>query len=300
MGVILEAKEDGKNGPELLDVLSKIEPRNVRNAIVKADEPGHAVTPSAPTRVDCDVLVNGAGAAVSDSALALRSATSAFWGDAFPSGVRDQRRPISTITDALLTMPIPALTAEVFAEPTAGSPSTPAQSTPNHADGSSPAQQLAEEEADDTFILKNLKRKRRLVANIGTKPSQVDDVAEQNDEVDISNEGEALANEHLERKRAKREARRLRKLERNGQIDVNGTAVEVNAAEEEPFDYASAPSIINPPQEEGSGGRGGKRDGRKKQEGVAGMMDSRRAMDTPKGLPRAQKERAGRSMTYKS
>ena len=60
--------------------------------------------------------------------------------------------------------------------------------------------------------------------------------------------------------------------------------------DEEPFDYASAPTMLNSSQ-------GGPQRGRKKEKKQVDPYA--KSLDAPKGLPRVQRERAGKSMTYK-
>ena len=118
----------------------------------------------------------------------------------------------------------------------------------------------------------------------------------QSDEVSLDTEEDQLSRAKVHRKKAKKEAKAAKRAAR--QITVaDGEALTNGAAtldeQEQPFDYVSAPSILNPPREE----RGGAKDGRKKP-----VDPYKKALDTPKGLPRApgSKERPGRSMTYKS
>ena len=62
--------------------------------------------------------------------------------------------------------------------------------------------------------------------------------------------------------------------------------------DEEAFDYASAPSILNPPR---------KTIQELKAERKASKVKDpyKKSMDAPKGQARAQKERAGKTMTFK-
>lgn len=323
VGVIVKGKEGGKNGMELEEVHKRVEPERERGALANAVEPSHAVAGFVPKNA---ALVNGTSSA---NPLALRSAISAFWGDAFESSAHDQRRLMSTNTGGVsLTVPMPPLTAEIFADPADVASSMPVRySLPvnRDAESSSPGQQAEEE--GDVFVLKELSRKRkRQHSTVDEQAAPVRGMASQSDEVPISDEEQPIR----ERERhAKKMARNENKRDNNNTALADGVAAqndEVSASDEEtkrvrdkiarklarkeakraaklagegtanddegdPFDYASVPSILNPPREDGRGVS----DGRKKQ-----VDPYRKALDTPKGLPRVQKERAGRSMTYKS
>ena len=58
------------------------------------------------------------------------------------------------------------------------------------------------------------------------------------------------------------------------------------------FDYASAPSILNPPKKSIQELRAERKASKVKD-------PYKKSMDAPKGQARVQKERAGRSMTFK-
>ena len=69
------------------------------------------------------------------------------------------------------------------------------------------------------------------------------------------------------------------------------------AEEEEPFDYANAPSILTPADE---AGRKRKKDSKKggKKGRMEGVDPYKKATDAPKGLPRGQRERIGEAGTF--
>ena len=269
VNVIVKAKEAGKDGPDMVELMSKIEPQFPRKPA--REEHAHSVAAFVPQA--STPAVSGAGTVI--SALPLRSSTSAFWGPAFGNSTHEDRRAMSTVSNVILSVPLPPLTAEVFADPAEAAstfvkPSEPSSSV------ATPAEDPQEAE-DDVFILKQLGKKRKR-----TEP--LDGMAAQSDEVAIPDEETERLREKAERKKAKKEAKRAMKAAEIGV--ANGTVDE----EEAPFDYASAPSMLNPPRESKEEMRA-----RKKKE----VNPYAKAMDAPKGLPRAHKERAGRSMTYK-
>lgn len=304
--IIVNAKEGGKDGPELAEVLAKIETphKNFKSAPASADkieEPVHAVK-----YFEQNIPATAAhGIGVSPAIpLAIRSTTSTFWGNAFGSSLHDheQQRGISTTGSrgrVELRVPLPALTAEVFADPTDLAVSSPFPATEAATSSPTPIQRnTAEAVDDDVFVIRDLKRKRQdqneneneneETPATTAPPTQIN--GEPNaEEEEQTDEETTLLRAKIAEKEAKKEAKRLAKLAR--------TAPSHAQSRQEPFDYASAPSFLNPPREELSGGR---KDG-KGEKGTGRMLDPyKKALDTPKGLPRAQRERAGKSGSWKS
>jgi len=164
--------------------------------------------------------------------------------------------------------------------------STPARPSAHPSSDPPPAEEEPVEREDDVFVLKQLGKKRKRTP----EPAVIDGMAAQSDEVAIGGDGETeRLRAKAERKQARKEAKRAAKMSAEG---TEGGIGEIdNAGDEMPFDYASAPSMLNPPRES----REKMRERRKKE-----INPYAKSMDAPKGLPRVQKERAGRSMTYKS
>ena len=190
-----------------------------------------------------------------------------FWG-----GNANQSRSMSTVPDIQLSVPMPPLNSEVFSETAASeaalmeTPSVP-----------SPEQPAPEEPQDDTFILKQLGRNKKRKLD-DSAVAESDALATQTDEVTIDPAADR-AQQKAERKRLKKEAK--------AQQDVSAPV-----EDEEAFDYAAAPSILNPPR---------KTIQELKAERKASKVKDpyKKSMDAPKGQARAQKERAGKSMTFK-
>jgi exosome complex exonuclease RRP6 len=200
----------------------------------------------------------------------LRSGTSMFWG----GNSQQQSRSLSAVPDVQLSVPMPPLNSEVFSE-TAASEATQMEPPP----APSPEQPLPEEPQDDTFILKQLGRnKKRKLDDSAPTPVESDALATQTDEVTIDPANDR-AYQKAERKRLKKEAKAKQE-------------VSAPAEDEEAFDYTTAPSILNPPR---------KTNQELKAERKASKVKDpyKKSMDAPKGQARAQKERAGRSMTFK-
>ncbi len=286
VSIIIRAKDAGKDGPEVMAILDKVEPRSA-TAVAKQDASSRSVAPyvQKPTAA---VPTNGL---MGPPALPLRIPTSAFWGDAFESSVHapDQQKSLSTAFAPLeLSVPLPALTAEVFADPADVEIYMPVREKPATPQTNGTPTQTTDN--DDVFVLKDLGKKRKR-ATRDNADAQPDGVAAQNDEVAIDG-GAEQAIAKAERKKAKKEARRAEKLAAQGAVaSSDGVELaEVDGGAEEPFDYANAPSILNPPRED----RKQMRERKKKE-----VNPYAKSLDTPKGLPRVQMERAGRTMTYK-
>ncbi|KAI6987960.1 hypothetical protein KC332_g8291 [Hortaea werneckii] len=301
VSVIVRAKEDGKNGPDMVEVMSKIEPQFPRKP-AQRQEQNHSVAAFLPQRQQSGAA--SGGPVVAANPRALRSDQSSFWGPAFsPSSQKpgaEQRRAMAT-ANIDLSVPLPPLTAEVFADPAealatpvkSSEPATPAASTP----ADTPK---AEDQDDDVFVLKQLgggkKRKRQQPSAFDQEQEKaLDGLAQGNDEVALPSAEEEANQQRTksERKRAKKEAKKAKKTA-DGGVGPNGTSdgLDNNNDDDDdvPFDYTSAPSMLNPPRES--------KEDRKKREKKQ-VDPYKKAMDAPKGLGRNQRERAGRTMTYR-
>jgi exosome complex exonuclease RRP6 len=182
-----------------------------------------------------------------------------------------------------LKIPLPSLTAEIFADQSGEDLQvTPLQSQPV----SEPDPTPADEEDEDVFILNEMNRKRKRGSDKAIVHN--DGMAAQSDEVAIPDEELERQREKQERRRVKKEAKRAARRAASGTEPVAET-VNGEITGEQPFDYNSAPSMLNPPRES----REEMRERKKKE-----INPYAKSLDTPKGLPRSQKERAGKSMTY--
>ena len=269
VSVIFKAKESGLDGPEMAEVLATIEPRFPRK-FSTTREAAHSVAAFVPKAW---APANG-----SISSLPLRSVTSAFWGRALNKiGLQQQRRTASTLPDVALTVPLPPLTAKVFAD-------EPDVASATDLPGSHPEPESApagDDVDEDVMVLGNLRRKA------GKRKRSPDGMAAQSDEITVPDDSAELARERAAKKQAKKEAKRAAQRARD--------VAEGRTVEEAPFDYASAPSILNPCDE-------GEREGRDKGSGKKKRKEANpyaKVLDTPRGLPRAQKEKAGKSLTYR-
>lgn len=299
VSVVTKARAEGVNGPEMADVLAEI-------------EGAHAHKP-APAAVAPYVARAAAAAANSTPQPApqigqpVRTQTSSFWGKLWNGLWQQQRRPLTT--DVQLAVPLPALTAQLFADPADASTLTQQKVAVDPGARAEHAFVRAEERPlekrdDGIFVIKQLGggagRKRKLddlaserVAESSDSPAGQAGFDDQDDEMAVP-DLEAVAAEEKARRRAERKAaKRLKKQQQaqegeedqDGAVAMNGDGEE--ATEPTPFDYASAPSVLNKPRE------------RQKKGQERGFNPYKKALDAPKGLGRVQKERAGKSATFK-
>ena len=178
---------------------------------------------------------------------------------------------MSIVPDVQLSVPMPPLNSEVFSETAASEAALMETSS-----APSPEPQAPEAPQDDTFILKQLGRNKK--RKLDEPVPAPDALATQTDEVTIDPVADR-AQQKAERKRLKKEAKARQE-------------VSAPVEDEEAFDYAAAPSILNPPR---------KTIQELKAERKASKVKDpyKKSMDAPKGQARGQKERAGKSMTFK-
>ncbi|KAF2087190.1 hypothetical protein K490DRAFT_66056 [Saccharata proteae CBS 121410] len=272
VATIVKAKAAGAEGPEMSEVLARIDgvpaqPSNPSNSIALSAAFAELKTPVvAPTNQP------------------IRAEASKFWGAAFASSLWQQRR--NAATDAIrLAVPLPQLTAEIFAD--SSDKATPTTSVDpgaraEHAFVKADDRPTKKEE-DEIFIVKQMggrKRKHQDVASTESQatssPVNAKNLEDGTDVVAIQAELDPEA-EKKAAKKAKKEAKKAAQAAEQEQQE-----------EEEAFDYATAPSVLNAAKEQ-----------RPNKKAKKEFNPYAKAMDAPKGLGRVQKERAGRSATFK-
>lgn len=275
LAVISKAKQEGANGPDMHAVLNEVNIKLHGPLAYEMPAPktnAQPAVPSGPTIATGPAL----NRITSQAAAGIRSTISRFWGSAF-SNSGGQKRPLSSAT---LSVPLPPLSAEVFAETTeSAAPPTPAAPTPKST-VSTPA--TAGQEDDSIFTLKLLGRKRKS-----------DAITSDGDALATNNDVVGLPDEEEERRARKAEKKAAKRAKKEAEADA-AAALE----EEEAFDYKTAASVLNANKPDGSRGRRDDKKGKKGRETKA-FNPFVKAMDAPKGLPRAQKEKAGKSMTFR-
>ena len=285
VAVVARAKEEGIDGPELADVLTKInDMREAEKAAKYASE--------TPKKALAEPVVTAVEAAPLQSGVALpaeRMSSSDFWGGLWSTTPQFDRQ--NTI-DVALALPLPPLTAEIFAETNGKSEAdTPKAEKPQHTFVPK-EDRPQEDQRTDMFVVKQLggkKRKRAEASEAGTPAKPALDPMT-NDEIMLDGNQE----DDEEAARAARKA--ARKAEKK-QKKKEAQAASLNDPGEPAFDYANAPTVLHAADEQAKkDARDRKKDKKDKKkkgfQGFAGLMDA------PKGLPRAQKEIAGRSKTF--
>lgn len=337
LAVIATAKEEAVDAEEMPDLIKQSE----IHIYGEPTEEELALAPAAVPAVT-DAAVRGAPAHPSDSAL-QRSLVSSFWGSLLTK-VSSQRRQMATMSDVHLSVPLPPLTAEVFADPASvfndalPNPDTPVKTE----------QPSIERKAEEVFTLKQINHSSKATANdTGVKGDM------NSDEIALDADAAEAASSKAARKAARR-ARKAAKRASLGPTDAdpddviesdhleihisNDRAANGNREDEEAFDYASAPTVLHGAEaierknlhdlKESKRKRREERENAKKKRrsgdghadanitggieagaqtasgdigaGAGGFNPFVKALDAPKGLPRAHREKAGRSKTFKA
>lgn len=303
VGTIVRAKEAGADGPEMWEVFAKSQ------VALPTTAPTTSVAQSTAFR-------ELARPVVSDTSL-IRSEQSSFWGKAFPCSLWQQRRFAAT-ESIRLAVPLPQLTAEIFTDP--ADAASAKEEEEKHIDPAARAEHAyiraedrpKKDEDDGVFVIKQLGGRKRKLADLAAADAAGESAetsqeatprsgAESDNDMEIQEDVVALPDEVEDRKTAKKAAKKAKREQKrqkkkqaqqgNGSADT-GEDTE-DKAEEEPFDYASAPSVLNAtpskPEKKGKKGKKGKKE----------FNPYARAADAPKGLGKVQKERAGKSATFK-
>ncbi|PSK38486.1 hypothetical protein B9Z65_6039 [Elsinoe australis] len=321
LAVIRAAKERAPNETEMRDALREIETHIYGEPMIDVrpapTQPTQATVQSQPQEPKPLPSHSAAPPPQPQTPLsALRATISTFWGSAFAG----QKRKHSTLSKPRMHIPLPPLTAEIYAPPTT-TPSTtqslPAStaSTPATNGVATPASNAKSE----IFTLRDKKGEKRKrqdasAAAAASTPARGggDGLATNEDEVSIT------PDLHEEEKR-KREAKRRRKEEkraRKARTSLDGEdlagmaegiemvgAEEVEEQEEGDFDYANAKSVLNANAERERDERRMLKEGKKRDKGDKGKKEpftmAKGLGDVKRGLGRRQKEGGGRSMTFK-
>lgn len=291
VSVVFQARQIGAEGPDMVDVLTEVERKFPHQRKILKEPPSTSVAAYLPRVAEAKRNDAAMSNEAPTSTLPLRSTMSTFWGSAFDSSSHQDSRSVPAVVDVELSVPLPPLTAEVFADPMSDTTATPAKPLQSSSEVSTPVfQPTTKRDEDEIFILKQLgqKRKRPTSPIPSAMNGTADGMAQQEDEVAISDDGTQHTGLKTQKRKMKKEAKRLAK--RAAAEDADAT-VDGDGVEEEPFDYANAPSMLHPPRPS----REEMRERKKKE-----VNPYAKSLDAPKGLPRKQRERAGRSMTYKS
>lgn len=280
--IIKHAKSVGPTGPEMKNLMS----------VGQFDSNDHVVKANEVKRTQISTNVGTADRAVEQSSRSdsmARAKVSHFWGPTVFVDVSSPMPKVQLNDDKLqLALPMPELTAEVFEDHKATGKIAALMA---HVDAGTRAEhQYARDKKtkeDDNFIVKQLggsgKRKAVHLENASEPVS-----TEEDDKVLRASHIEAKVEQHqsVDAKPCRtKEEKQQRKLERKRQKAI-GSAEKEGSKEVEPFDYASAPSVLH--AKHNVNGR------------TEGVNPYTKASDAPKGMRKLQKEVAGKSFTFNS
>lgn len=304
--LISKAKSAGVNGPAMTDAITatanKLYPQDRR--IVQA-----AVTAAPEITAPPTAAALFEKPSLATSALPIRADASRFWGNSVASSLRDsqQKRSMSTSTNGVsLALPLPHLTAQLFMDP---AEAAKAEQQRQAADASARAEHAymkkvdrPQPSQDDVFIVKQAGggRKRKLdddapepvsssrpsLPGLTSPQSAENGLDENSDEVQLEgNHYEQSAQRKALQKAAKKAAKRAAR--ENAAIQSNGSGGIITDEPLAPFDYSTAPSVLNPAKS-----------GNDKEAEKKGFNPYAKALDTGTGARRRHGERPGKSGTF--
>ncbi|KAH8727224.1 ribonuclease H-like domain-containing protein [Phaeosphaeriaceae sp. PMI808] len=283
VNVIIRAKKEGIDGPELNDVLQTVKDMRVTKYSQLETPIKVASAPVAPISRQAPLLET----AITDT-LAARAPASKFWGKLWTGSLGRQERSMSSLA-VNLALPLPPLTAEIFANANEVSNHIALQTEKPKHTFVPKEDRPQEDDRTDLFVVKQLggKKRKRTEAPIDQTLSTTALDPMNDDEIMIDQE----ESEEAIRAREKAEKKALRKQKKKEQA---AQAANLNYDDEPAFDYVNAPSILHAND---ANGKKGKKDKKKKGAGFTAFSGM---TDAPKGLPRSQKDKAGRSRTFQS
>lgn len=271
LDLIKNAKAEGPNGPSMIEVLR---PESAA-AVTKSRAPASIVKFAEPFEAKTLVAVIDEGE--------LRSGSSTFWGGAFGSSIWDAPSASPKNDDLRLAVPLPALSSEIFAT----RPQSQVLVEPKPAQEDHISLSSEPKKEDEAFtIRRGSKRKSDVVSD--AEDSEDDEIEVSEKSLKKREKAERKA-ARKEEKRAKKAAKKAAKGDAGGSNEVSGKAEDVEM-DDEPFDYSKAESVLHGKKPDMS--KGG--DKKKPFDPYA------KSADAPKGMRRAQTERAGRSHTFKN
>lgn len=289
LSIINDAKQDGLSGPELNDVLKTIDDmKEARYA--QSETPKKTETALVAPAPQFAPLLG----TVPTATPAVRAPASKFWGKLWHANMTHQDRPMSTLS-VDLALPLPPLTAEIFASGTGVSDAaTPKNEQPKHT--FVPKEDRPQEDTRaDVFVLNQLGGKKRKRTEAPEAPEAAQSPAVP--ALDPMHDDEIMIDQDSEEAIRAREKAAKKALKKQKKREEAARAANPDAEAEPVFDYANAPSVLHANNDHGKKGKKDKKEKKKKNPQFApfsGMTDA------PKGLPRAQKEAAGRSRTFLS
>ena len=294
--VIKRGKAQGQTGPDMNEFL-KAHPATIAYETDKAERLSKIKATQATIIPSvAQVLKNEIHNA---PIAAVRAESSQFWGSTI-NGYKRQRLNDSLEHQPLqlrLHVPLPRFTAEIFSTSNGSEDNKPAKPTapPEHPY----IKDRAPIEEDEIFTIREAGGSRKRKASrhspspSRSSPPLPESTSNDNEDSIPFDPDTHSTPSRISRKAAKR-ARKKREKEAR-----QDAATAVDGEKEAPFDYAAAPSVLNPKVGKAERERGKGRDKNKvKKGGVDGFDPYSKSMDAPKGMRRARKEVAGKSQTF--
>lgn len=286
ISIIQKAKEEGETGPDLNDTIKKIGDIKFPNKVQTiSSSAASGPSQSAP------LLQAKAPVAPLDSKV-LRASSSKFWGSICPQRGSEDRRTVST-SAVHLALPLPPLTAEIFTE-TNGVSSGQVVTEAAKPVFVPKEERVPTDQGTDIFVVKQLGGKRKR-SRAEESPSGTDSAPPKLENIEADEI--ILEEDEHERRREARRAKKEAKLRKKQAANASGDKT-ADASEEPAFDYANATSVLNAQAAEKKREKGMKKKDRKKKD--PGFNPYGQLGDAPRGLPRAQRESAGKTKTFSS
>ncbi|MCJ1382213.1 Exosome component 10 [Xylographa soralifera] len=293
LAVIRDAKAHGHLGPDMKEFMRA---QAASFESIQEKEPSTKPQPSPKPRVSQIVPSFSVGQTVT----AIRSQSSMFWGPTVNGETEyvAPEQPAQQKAEIRLALPLPPLTADVFAMPNTGN--QVGVTAPSGDPGSRAEHKFVKERPvpqNNVFVIKELGglRKRKatelkdtLEPSPQTTPLDGQEAADHDDdEMEISpTNAVEQADLHAARKAQKKAERAQRKQEKaQARQNGNGNADEA----EEPFDYANAPSVLHAKPNKTDRG-----------DARSSFDPYSKSLNAPKGMRKSKREIAGKSFTFKS
>ncbi|RDW73902.1 hypothetical protein BP5796_07344 [Coleophoma crateriformis] len=267
--LIKAAKENGRNGPSLLEVLQK-------------DKPGTVVT-TTKTASDNIALITEVTPVDQGQ---LRSDSSSFWGGAFGSSLWDAPSTAKNNDSMRLAIPLPDMTAGAFDY----SQELPDRPRMAMADLLTDSQQSTPNQKDDEAFIIKRGAKRMSDALSDEEADQRAEEPQGEYDIVLDEEEAEEAREKAARKAKRKAEKKLAKKPKMQQSEDSGSIEVADDDDEEPFDYSKAASVLH--------GKKNTEQGSSKQKKP--FDPYQKSSDAPKGMRRLQTERPGKSFTFKS
>lgn len=266
--LIKAAKENGRHGPSLIDILQRDKPGTVVATVKTASD--HIAAVAEVTPVDQGQL---------------RSESSSFWGGAFGSSLWDSPSTLKNNDSMRLAIPLPGIAAEEFdySQELADRSRMAIDDLPTELQELTPSKKQ-----DEAFVIKRGSKRKSESLSDEEADQRAEDPQGEYDIV-LDEEEAQEAREKAERKARRKAEKKLAKKAKAQHNGSNGSS-ELTDDDEEPFDYSKAASVLHSKKNTDQGSSKQKKP----------FDPYQKSSDAPKGMRRLQTERPGKSFTFKS